>query len=97
MNELLTLIQNKREEILALAANYGAYNVRLFGSVLHGDYNDKSDVDFLVDFKPNVNLLTWSQFWLELETLLGRKVDIAEAKSLKPKLRETILREALIL
>jgi hypothetical protein len=50
-------IQQKREEILQVAAKYGAYNVRLFGSVVRGEADEASDIDILVDMEPGRSLL----------------------------------------
>ena len=47
----LRTVQNKRAEILALAAKHGASNVRLFSSVIRGEDGEGSDVDFLVDMR----------------------------------------------
>ena len=49
---------SKREQILAIAASYGARNVRVFGSVVRGDDAPESDVDLLVEFEPGRGLLT---------------------------------------
>jgi predicted nucleotidyltransferase len=46
------LLQEKREEILHIAAQHGAYNVRIFGSAVRGDAGPDSDVDFLVEVGP---------------------------------------------
>jgi predicted nucleotidyltransferase len=45
--QLKELIQDKREEILAVAAKHGAYNVRIIGSVARGEATEDSDIDFL--------------------------------------------------
>jgi hypothetical protein len=50
-------IQQQREEILDVAAKYGAYNVRLFGSVVRGEADEASDIDILVDMEPGRSLL----------------------------------------
>ncbi len=39
------LLQSKREDILRIAAKYGAYNVRIFGSVARGEADEQSDID----------------------------------------------------
>ena len=44
---LIQLIQEKREEILSIAAKHGAYNLRIFGSVVRGEETEISDIDFL--------------------------------------------------
>lgn len=51
------LIQEKRREILEIAARHGDYNVRLFGSVSRGEADEASDVDILVELEPNRSLL----------------------------------------
>jgi len=50
------IIGNQKEQILALAAKYGASNVRVFGSVAAGSADAESDVDFLVDLEPGRSL-----------------------------------------
>ena len=84
-----------RDAILALAERHGARDVRIFGSVVRGDARSGSDIDFLVDLAPGRTLLDWSAFWQELEKLLGRPVDVATEKSLRPEYRAQALREAL--
>ena len=43
-------LQENRENILAIAAKHGAFNVRIFGSVARGEENSESDIDFLIDY-----------------------------------------------
>ncbi len=83
-----------RDEILALAERYGAYNVRVFGSVVHQKANATSDVDFLVDLPPRYSLLKLSGLIRSLQELLGYKVDVASAAHLREELRSTILKDA---
>ena len=90
------LLGGKREAILRLADKHGAYNVRVFGSVVRGEAGPTSDVDFVVDVQPWVGL-EFLGLWDELEDLLGRKVDLITEQSLKPRIRERILREAVAL
>jgi predicted nucleotidyltransferase len=88
------LIEEKREDILRLAAKNGAANVRLFGSVLKGEAGPDSDVDFLVDLAPDRSLLDHIALIQDLEDLLGLKVDVATAKGLHWFLRDRVLQEA---
>jgi len=88
------LLESKREEILRIAAKHGARNVRIFGSVARGEADDASDVDFLVEFEPTVSLLDHASLLVELEDLLGRKVDVASMRGLKERIRDRVLREA---
>jgi predicted nucleotidyltransferase len=87
-------LQSKRQEILRIAANYGAHNVRLFGSVARGDDHAGSDLDLLVDMEPGRSLLDLIGLGQELEELLARKVDVLTDASVHPALRDRILSEA---
>jgi predicted nucleotidyltransferase len=87
----------RREEILRLAAFRGARNVRVFGSVARGDTDDRSDVDFLVDLEPGRSLLDLGGLNLDLERLLGSKVDVVSSRGLRDRVRERVLREAVAL
>jgi uncharacterized protein len=99
MNELedvsiAQVLQEKREVILALAAQHGARNVRLFGSVVRGEATAESDIDLLVDL--GETLSPWFPVGLihDLEALLNRKVDVVTEKSLHYFIRDRILAEA---
>lgn len=89
-----TFLRQKRAAILALAAQHGARNVRVFGSVARGDDGPASDIDFLVELEPGRSLLDHAALLLDLEQLLGRKVDVATERSLKARLRAQVLKEA---
>ena len=49
-HKLSDLLQDQREEIIAIAAKHGAFNVRVFGSVARNEADQDSDIDFLVDY-----------------------------------------------
>lgn len=83
-----------RSEILAIAARYGARNVRLFGSVARGEADERSDIDLVVDFDPERSLLDHAGLSLELQELLGREVDVVSGRGLKPRIRERVMAEA---
>lgn len=88
------LLKEKREEILSIATKYGAFNVRIFGSVARGEDTADSDVDFLVELEPGRNLLDRIALMQDLEDLLERKVDVATVKGLREYFRDRILNEA---
>jgi len=88
------LLQVKREEILKVCAKYGARNVRVFGSVARGEADEQSDIDLIVDFEPGRSLLDHAGLWLELQDLLGVKVDVVSGRGIKPRIRERVLQEA---
>ncbi|MBW4523161.1 MAG: nucleotidyltransferase family protein [Scytolyngbya sp. HA4215-MV1] len=91
------LLQDKREEILAIAAKHGAYNVRVFGSVARGEAREDSDVDFLVEIEPCRSLLDRIGLIQDLEDLLGRKIDVAKLENLRESIRKRVLKEAIFL
>jgi predicted nucleotidyltransferase len=88
------LLAQKREEILRLAVSRGAHNVRVFGSVARGEARDDSDIDLLVDVESGRSLLDIVGLWLDLQELLGRKVDLLTEGGINRHLRERILAEA---
>ncbi len=88
------LLHQKREEILKVAAQHGARNVRVFGSLARGEATEQSDVDLLVEFDADRSLLDQSALILDLQDLLGRKVDVLTENALYWLLRRRILREA---
>ena len=92
--DLNNLLKSRREEILSIAARHGARNVRVFGSVARGEDDDKSDIDLLVEFESGRSLLDHAGLWLELQDLLGCKVDVVSERGIKPRIRECVLRES---
>jgi len=88
------LLQARREEILKVCARYGARNVRVFGSVARGEADEQSDIDLIVEFEPGRSLLDHAGLWLELQELLGVKVDVVSSRGIKARIRERVLREA---
>ncbi len=92
--ELAELIHEKREDILHIAARHGASNVRVFGSVARGEAGPDSDVDFLIDVGPKCSPWFPGGLIVDLEDLLGRRVDIAEPESLHWFIRDRVLAEA---
>lgn len=92
-----TLLTQKREAILRIAERHGAYNVRVFGSMARGDAGPVSDVDLLVDVRPEHSAFFPGGLVADLEDLLGRRVDIVEPAGLHWYLRDTISHEAVAL
>ncbi|MBN2127902.1 MAG: nucleotidyltransferase domain-containing protein [Sedimentisphaerales bacterium] len=89
------IISEKREAILALAARYAASNVRVFGSVADGRADDANDVDFLVDMEPSRNLLDLGGLLMDIQDLLGRKVEVVTEAGLRDRIRQTVCNQAM--
>jgi predicted nucleotidyltransferase len=87
-------VKAKREEILRIAAQYGASNIRLFGSRARGDARADSDVDLLVDLPPRCSLLDVARLMMDLQDILGCKVDVVEPEGLHWYIRDKVLKEA---
>lgn len=90
---ILRTLHERREEILAAAADYGASNVRVFGSVARGEAGEDSDLDLLVVMEENRSLLDLIGLSQKLQELLRCEVDIVTEAGLSPYLRPRILRE----
>jgi predicted nucleotidyltransferase len=93
----LSELQDKREEILRTAEKYGAYNVRVFGSVARGEEDAQSDVDLLVDMEPGRSLFDLGGLLTDLQTVLGRDVDVVTEKGLRESIRNQVLSEVVTL
>lgn len=87
-------LKAKRQEILKLAARYGAKNVRVFGSTVRGEARATSDLDLLVDMEKGRTYLDLVSFWQDLEELLGCRIDVITDGGLSPYLRDRIYAEA---
>ena len=96
----ITDLRDVRDAILRIAADHGASNIRVIGSVARGDAIPESDFDFLVDFDHNARGFAYfgrmDELRITLEQLLGRHVDIVDSGGLKQnaRIRERILQEA---
>ena len=87
-------LEKKRCSIREIASRFRTANPRVFGSVLHGQDRDGSDLDLLVDPLPDATLFDLGGLQVELEDLLGVPVDIRTPGDLSPKFREKVLAEA---
>ena len=88
------LLKDRREDILRIAAQHGAHNVRVFGSVARGEAHPDSDVDLLVEMEAGRSLLDLGGLLMDLQALLGREVDVVTDKGLRDRIRTRVLQEA---
>ena len=84
----------QRDTVRAIAAKHGATNLRLFGSAVRGEERADSDIDLLVDLAENRGFRDYLTLVEELESLLGRRVEVIIARSLSPHFRPYIEAEA---
>ena len=92
------LVADHRSAIVAAARRRGFSQVRLFGSMVRGEYDDDSDVDLLVRaVQERADHRAQERLEDELQDLLGRNVDVVTDQTLYPLIRDRVLSEALAL
>lgn len=89
-----TALHSHRDAIRRIVESHRARNARVFGSVVHGDDTDESDLDLLIDPTADTTLMDVAAIQVELERLLGVTVDVLTPKALPDKFRVTVLAEA---
>lgn len=94
----MKLIEMNIDKIIALCKKYKVARLWVFGSILTPRFNDDSDIDFLVDFdEKHIELLDYADnffnFIHEIETVVGRKVDMIVNKSVKNRFFRTEIDE----
>ncbi len=85
-----------KEKIAELCKKNKVRELSLFGSRARGDNGPDSDYDLLVDFRTdsNIDLFDYARMQVDLEELIGTKVDLVEKAGLKPLIRDAVLAEA---
>ena len=84
-----------RAEVRRVVEAHRAQNARVFGSVLHGQDTDSSDLDILIDPTADTTLMDVAAIQVELQRLLGVAVDVLTPRALPEKFRDLVLAEAL--
>ena len=97
MRPLRELVESRRDEIKAIVARHSGQSVAIFGSVARGDEGPGSDIDFLVELAPGTRPFEILSIGAELEEALGVNVDFGTPDSLRERLREEVLAEAVAL
>ena len=87
-------LREKRDQIYQIAAQHGAGNIRLFGSAARGEARAESDIDLLIDLVSTPSSWFPAGLVIDLENLLGRRVEVVTEKALDAALRDSVLREA---
>ena len=87
-------LNTHRDAIKEIALRHRVTDVRVFGSVLHGNDADGSDLDILIDPTPATTFMDVAKIQVELEKLLGVSVDVLTPNALPDKFRNFVLAEA---
>lgn len=88
-----TDVQAIKDKVVPILKEAGVTRSSVFGSFARGDNGPDSDVDILVDFPKNKSLFDLIGLELELEDVLGKKVDLVEYGTIKPQIKDRILAE----
>jgi len=88
------LIETHRQRIIELAESRGAQRVQVFGSMAKDSATSTSDVDFLVEMRSGSTAFALGGLLMDLQDLLGRRVDLVTPNALHPAIRDKVLREA---
>jgi hypothetical protein len=88
-------LQTHRDAIRTIALSHRVTNVRVFGSVVHGDDTEGSDLDILVEPTAETTMMDIAKIQLELERLLPVAVDVLTPGGLPAKFRDQVITEAL--
>jgi predicted nucleotidyltransferase len=84
---MLKIIENKLPELKALCEKFWVKKLAVFGSILSNEFNEQSDIDFVVLFKEDLPLMDYAENYFEfidaLERLYGRKIDLVEEKAMR--------------
>ncbi len=90
-------IDRVKNKILPIMMKYGVKKAALFGSFVRREMKKKSDIDVLVEIGADASLLDFIELKQKLEEKLGRRVDLVEYDTLKPLIRENIIKEQVVL
>lgn len=85
--------QNIKRKIIPILKRQGVTKAAFFGSFARGEEKKNSDVDMLVKFKTNKGLMDIVRMQFELESKIGKKVDLLTYDSIHPLLKKIILNE----
>jgi len=89
-------VEEIKNQIMPILRKYGVKRASIFGSAVRGEVKESSDVDILVEIDKDISLLDFVAMKLELEEVLGRRVDLVEYDTVKPRRRERILKERVV-
>ena len=86
-------LEEVKAKLVPVLRRSGVKRAAIFGSFVRGEQEEGSDLDVLVEFEGGKSLLDLVGLKMELEEVLGRKVDLLTYNSLHPLLRDRILEE----
>jgi uncharacterized protein len=88
--EVITRLRSLKAE---LSAQYDVKEIGIFGSVARGDEGPESDLDLIVEFGPDADLITYIGLWQFLEDVFKIKIDLISKKGLRFDMRKNVMRD----
>ena len=95
MKKIEQIIKKFREIRPIIESKYSVKNLEVFGSYIHGEQKKSSDLDILVEFSKTIDLFKYIELENYLSEKLGVKVDLVMKDTLKPRIKDRILNEAI--
>jgi predicted nucleotidyltransferase len=95
--KMLPTIEEVKRQIMPILDRHRVKRAALFGSIVRGEMNEDSDVDILVEIDKDVSLLDFVGIKQEIEDILQRSVDLVEYDTIKPLIKDTILKEQVVI
>ena len=94
---LENILKILKEHEIELREKYGVKSIGIFGSYVRGEEREDSDLDILVEFDRKIDLFDFLELEEYLSEILGVKVDLVLKRALKPRIKESVLKEAIYL
>jgi len=88
-----TMLEKIKKQALPILRKAQVKKASLFGSYVRGEQNEKSDIDFLVEYPQHTSLFDVAELKQNLEEILGKRVDLVGYNAIKPRLKRYILSE----
>jgi len=88
-----TSVEEIKQRILPILQKYNIKRAGLFGSYARGEMREDSEIDILVEIEDDISLLDFVGIKLEIEDILGEKIDLVEYNTIKPLIRERVIKE----
>jgi len=95
MKKIDQIIKKLKEIRPVIESKYCVKNLEVFGSYIHGEQKKSSDLDILVEFSNTIDLFKYLELENYLSEKLGVKVDLVMKDTLKPRIKDRILNEAI--
>ena len=90
LEEIKDILKRHKEEVIR---EYKVKEIGIFGSIVRGEQEKRSDIDILVEYSELPDLLKLIELERRLQRILRKKVDLVEKHGIRPELKDRILKE----